>query len=183
MFRKNDSTIKQLISITHDIQSAFDYNPPKDVRAIFLDISKAFDMVWHKGLLYKLNKNGVKGKMFTIKESFLTNRQQWVIINGLNSEWANIEAGVPQGSVLGPLLFLVCINDLSEVIDSEVRIFADDTFIFQIISDDMQLTTTGLEQDVRKITKWANQWRMEFNPDISKQAVEVVFYKKNNNSQ
>ena len=56
------TTIKQLISITHDIQSAFDYNTPKDVRAIFLDISKAFDKVWHKGLLYKLNKNGVKRK-------------------------------------------------------------------------------------------------------------------------
>ena len=64
-FRKIYYTIKQLISITHDIQSAFDYNPPKDVRAIF-KFSKAFDKVWHKGLLYKLNKNGVKGKMLKI---------------------------------------------------------------------------------------------------------------------
>ena len=88
--------------------------------------------MWHKGLLYKLNKNGVKGKMLKILESFLTNRQQRVTINGLNSEWANIEAGMPQGSVLGPLLFLVYINDLSEVIDSEVIIFADDTFIFKL---------------------------------------------------
>ena len=104
--------------------------------------------------------------MLQIMESFLTNRQQRVTINGLNSEWPNIAASVPQGSGLGPVLFLVYINDLSEVIDSEVRSFVDDSFIFQIVSDDVQLTTTGLEQDLRKITKWANQWRMEFNPDI-----------------
>ena len=81
-FRKNDSTIKQLIFIAHDIHTAIDYNPPKDVRAVFLDISKAFDKVWNDGLLYKLIRNGVNGKILSILESFLSNGIQRMTING-----------------------------------------------------------------------------------------------------
>ena len=173
-FRKNDSTIKQLLSITHDIFSAFDQMPPKKVRAVFLDICKAFDKVWHSGLLFKLKRHGIRGNMLQIIESFLSHRLQRVSINGQNSEWAEIEAGVPQGSVLGPLLFLIYINDLAEEVDYEIRIFADDTFIFQVISDS-NTNPIILEQDLRKITNWANQWKMSFNPDITKQAVEVLF--------
>ena len=176
-FRKNDSTIKQLISIAHDIHMAFDYNPPKVVRAVFLDISKAFDKVWHLGLIYKLKRNGVNGKMLSILESFLSNRLQRVTINGSMSEWAAVHSGVPQGSVLGPLLFLIYINDLSEIIESEIRIFADDTFIFQTVPQNAPSTADTLEGDLRKITNWANQWKLSFNPDLSKQAVEVIFSK------
>ena len=178
-FRKNDSTIKQLISITHDIHTAFDYNPPKNVRAVFLDISKAFDKVWHSGLLYKLKRNGVNGKILSIIESFLSNRMQRVTINGSNSDWTAVGSGVPQGSVLGPLLFLIYINDLSEVVESEIRIFADDTFIFEIVSRNVQSLSDTLHQDLCKITNWANQWKMSFNPDISKQAVEIIFSNQN----
>ena len=108
-FRKGDSTIKQLVSITHDIYLAFDYNPSKTVRAVFLDIAKAFDKVWHTGLIFKLKRNGVNGEMISILESFLSNRLQRVTINGESSDWVSIRAGVPQGSVLGPLLFLIYI--------------------------------------------------------------------------
>ena len=178
-FRKNDSTIKQLISIVHDIHSVLDYNPPKNIQAVFLDISKAFYKVWHDGLLHKLKRNGVNGNMLKIIESFISDRMQRVTINGSNSDWIAVEAGVPQGSVLGPLLFLVYINDLSDIVDSEMRIFADDTFIFQIIPSNSQSASNTIHRDLCKITEWANQWKMSFNPDLSKQAVEVIFSKNN----
>ena len=174
-YKKNDSTIKQLLAITHEIYKAFDQAPSKEVRAIFLDISRAFDRVWHEGLIHKLMKNGIGGEMLNILSSFLAEREQRVIIDGKFSSWANIEAGVPQGSILGPILFLVYINDLIDEVDSEIKIFADDTFIFRIVD---QNCTEKLNQDLDKITAWAHSWKMSFNPSITKQAVEVCFSNK-----
>jgi len=176
-YRNGDSTIKQLLSITHEIYRAFDAN--EEVRAVFLDISRAFDRVWHEGLIHKLKKLGVDGDMINILTSFLANRMQRTTIDGKYSEWAEIRAGVPQGSILGPILFLIYINDIIEIIDSDVRIFADDTFIFRKAD---QHSSTALNRDLENITKWAFQWKMLFNPDISKQAIEVIFSNKNTKS-
>ena len=98
------------MAITHEINKSLDNGC--EVRAVFLDISKAFDKVWHKGLIYKLKQNGISGKLLNLIIDFLSNRNQRVVLNGKYSSWTNIEAGVPQGSILGPLFFLIYFNDL-----------------------------------------------------------------------
>ena len=175
-FRPGDSTIYQLISITSDIYTSFENHD--ETRAIFLDISKAFDKVWHVGLIHKLQCNGVSGNLLNFFKDYLNNRSQRVVLNGIQSEWALLHAGVPQGSVLGPLLFLVYINDLTDNISSHMRLFADDSSLFTAVND-VGLTHEKIEQDLTTITKWAYQWKMVFNPDITKQAVEVIFSVKN----
>ena len=175
-YRKNDSTVKQLLSITNEVYKAFDKN--QDVIAVFLDISRAFDRVWHDGLIFKLKEIGIEGEYINIIKGFLTDRKQRVVIDGKKSEWTSIESGVPQGSILGPLLFLVYINDLIDSVESDIRIFADDTFIFRIVDPS---STDALNRDLERITQWANQWKMVFNPDMSKQAVGVIFTRGNTN--
>ena len=134
-FLPGDSCIAQLLSIIHEIQTASDENPAGDVRGIFLDISKAFDKVWHEGLLYKLKTYGIDGQLLSLLENYLKNREQRVVLNGQTSEWRKIKSGVPQGSVLGPLLFLIYINDLPDGISSICKIFADDTSLFSKVID------------------------------------------------
>ena len=176
-FRPGDSCVNQLLSITHEIFSAFDCNPSMEVRGVFLDISKAFDKVWHKGLLLKLRQHGLSGKLLALIENFLSARQQRVVLNGQCSEWKDVSAGVPQGSVLGPLFFLIYINDLPDGLLSNVKIFADDTSLFSVVKDPI-ISSSELNHDLGLINYWAHQWKMSFNPDKSKQAVEITFSRK-----
>ena len=171
-FMPGDSCISQLLSIVHEIQSSFDCNPPVDTRAIFLDISKAFDKVWHQGLLFKLKSYGVEGSLFCLLENYLENRKQRVILHGQCSSWKNIVSGVPQGSVLGPLLFLIYINDLQNGLVSICKIFADDTSIFSKVFD-KNSSQIIINNNLSIMSEWAFQWKMQFNPDPNKQANEV----------
>ena len=174
-FRPGDSTTNQLLYLVHTIHLALDEQ--KEVRSVFLDISKAFDKVWHVGLLFKLQQIGIDGILLKLFKSYLSNRNQRVVINGFESEWGLIEAGVPQGSVLGPLLFLIYINDLENDIKSNVKFFADHTSLFSIVTNPA-LSASELNSDLKIIEKWAYQWKMLFNPDPTKQAVEMIFSRK-----
>ena len=127
-FRKGDSCISPLLSITHDIFKGFDANPILDTRGIFLDISKAFDRVVHEGLLFKISSYDVSGSLLNLLHDFLSGRLQRVNLNGKNSLWEQIKAGVPQGSILGPLLFLIFINDLPNNLESVI--FGENTLCF-----------------------------------------------------
>ena len=102
-YRRNDSTVKQLLSITHKIYKAFDDG--EEIQAVFLDISRAFDRVWHEGIIFKLKQMGVEGDALNIIKSFLADHEQRVVLDGQVSNWESVEAGVPQGSILGPYYF------------------------------------------------------------------------------
>ena len=174
-FRPGDSTIYQLISITSSIYESFEKY--EETRAIFLDISKAFDKVWHEGIIFKLKCNGISGNLLNFFENYLKNRYQRVVLNGKESNWKILNSGVPQGSVLGPLLFLVYIDDLTDNISSDMRLFADDSSLFTGVKG-MNETHDKLVNDLNTVTKWSYQWKMVFNPDITKQAIEVIFLHK-----
>ena len=147
-------------------------------RAIFLDISKAFGKVWHKGLIYKLCQYGFSADLLALLTDFLSNRKQRVVLNGQYSTCADNKAGVPQGSILRPLLFLAYINDLTENLHSIPKLFADDTSLFSIVAD--EALSNSYLNDLKKINDWAYNWKMSFNPDSTKPAHEVVFSRKKN---
>ena len=129
-----------------------------EVRFVFLDMSKAFDKVWHKGLIFKLKQNGISGNLLSTLTDFLTLRKQRVVLNGELSSLSNIDSGVPQGSILDPLLFLIYINDLSEGLTTNAKLFADDVSLFSVV-DNINLSATNLNSDLSKINAWTNQWK------------------------
>ena len=132
---------------------------------------KTFDKVFK---FFKLKQNGISGDLLKILSDFLSNRKQRVVLNGENSSWTNVHSGVPQGSILGSLLFLIYINDLANDLSSNVKLLADDTSLFSEIHD-ASAFARDLDDDLKKTNKWAFQWKMSFNPDLSKQAQEVIF--------
>ena len=173
-FKPGDSCINQLLCITHNMYKSFDYGLEK--RAVFLDISKAFDKFWHEVLLYKLKQNDISGNLRNIITDFLILIKQRVVFKGQYSIWVKIEAGVPQGCVLGPLFFLIYIYDFSDDFTSNPKLFADDTFLFCIIQN-LNSTSTDLNSGLIQISDWAFQAKMNLNPDPNKQAQEVIFKK------
>jgi hypothetical protein len=155
------STDFQLLEIYHIVAKAMEQG--KATRFVFLDVSKAFDRVWHEGLLYKLKQAGIDGKLLSWFKSYLSNRKQRVLLNGTMSDPRDIKAGVPQGSILGPLLFLVYINDIVDVTNTNIRLYADDSTLF-VVDDSHQAAAQSLNRDLENITAWAKRWFITFNP-------------------
>ena len=171
--------VSQLLSITQEIHKSFDCTPPEDVGEMFLDISKVFDKFWHERLIFELKSYCVERKLIMLLENILKNRNQRIVLNGLSSSWKKILADVPQGSVPGPLLFLIYINNLPHDISSVCKMFADDISLFSKVKDS-SLSLPDLNYDLETINQWAHQWKMSFNPDANKQATEVLFSRKVN---
>ena len=129
------------------------------------------------GLIYKLKPLGISGSLLKLIQNYLDNRFQRVLLNDQTSEWKPVKAGVPQGSILGPLFFLVYINDICSNLSTNVKLFADDASRFSIVND-ANKSFQNPSNDLCAISNWAYQWKMFFNPDRSKQAQEVIFSRK-----
>lgn len=151
----------------------------KQVDIFILDFEKAFDTVPHELLKTKLHKYGVPTNILHWIDSFLVNRKQCVVVNGSNSKSSVIKSGVPQGAVLGPILFLVHINDISKNISSIIRLFADDCVCYKEINN--LEDCLALQSDINKLGEWATSWGMRFQPvkcnmmTLSRKKKNIVF--------
>ena len=145
----------------HDL---LDNKKPVDI--IYLDFEKAFDKVPHKRLIAKLKSHGINGGIKDWIEDWLSYRKQRVVLNGKESPWTDVSSGVPQGSVLGPILFTIYINDIDSDIKSKVSKFADDTKLGYACksAEDCNI----IQQDLDKIVKWSDAWQMSFNVEKCK---------------
>ena len=164
-FRYSRSTGDLLSYVTEHISRILDKQG--ETRTVALDISKAFDKVWHKGLLTKLHAYGITGSLHQLLSSFLKDRQISVVLDGQRSSVKHIKAGVPQGSILGPTLFLLYINDLPDSIVSQLVMYADDTTLFNSterpnIHTRQQLCDV-MNKDLQAITEWGTEWLVAFN--------------------
>ena len=164
-FLPGDSTVNQLLSIYNSLCENYDKSITS--QSIYFDISKAFDRVWHRGLLLKLDAIGIRGRLLKWFESYLKKRKQKVVIKGDNSDEKVVTAGVPQGSVLGPLLFLVYINDIVDNIQSVIKLFADDTSLSNS-SQCENVRQESLNEDLETIKNWSNKWKVNFNETKTK---------------
>ena len=163
-FRKNRSCETQLIQTVHNIAQSI--NNKDQVDSVLLDFSKAFDKVVHRKLLLKLDHYGVRGNIYSWISDFLSDRTQHIVVRGASSTNKPVTSGVPQGTVFGPLLFLVYINDMPLTTKSKLSLFADDSFLYNSISSTSD--TNQLQNDLNKLTGWEKEWQMEFHPDKCK---------------
>lgn len=163
-FNPESSTVCQLVELYHEFSRAV--SEDKEIRVVLCDSPKAFDCVWHKGLLFKLQQNSINGALLEWIRNYLKDRKQRVVINGQNSEWGHIRAGVPQGSIPGPLLVLIFINDITHVvIHCKIRLFAGDTCLFIEINNNIAEAGQLLNEDLAAIKDWSLKWLVKFSPE------------------
>ena len=158
-FMEGRSCSSQLISVLDVWTQILDKKESLD--AVYLDFQKAFDTVPHQRLLTKLKAYGVHGSVHAWINSFLSQRKQRVVVNGAYSQWNDVTSGIPQGSVLGPTLFIIYINDLPETVESMVHIFADDTKIYRKIATENDCVK--LQKDLDILQEWSSKWLLSFN--------------------
>lgn len=173
-FRKKRSCESQLLLTVQDLAKGID--DKSQIDAVLLDFSKAFDKVPHKRLSLKLDNYGVRGNILKWINDFLSGRSQTVVCEGNESPPADVVSGVPQGTVLGPLLFLAYINDMPDSTSSTIRLFADDALMYRTINNPDD--ASKLQEDLDKLQRWEDMWQMAFNPD--KCEVLRLTQKKNN---
>ena len=180
-FRSSRSTADLLIVVSDRIARRF--NRSEATRAVAFDISKAFDRVWHAGLLHKLKSYGISGQIFGRISFFLSNRQLQVVLDGKSSQEYPVNAGVPQGSILGPTFFLLYINDLPDDVICDIAIYADDTTLCSKCDrasdlwQQLQLTFE-LESDLRDMMDWGKKWLVDFNAGKT----QLVSFDQSNNN-
>lgn len=163
-FQAGKSCITNLIEFLEEVTKNVDEGSPCDI--IYMDFQKAFDKVPHKRLLKKLRKHGISGKLMNWIEAWLSNRKQRVVLKGQSSEWEEVVSGVPQGSVLGPLLFIIFINDIESGILSTLSKFADDCKITRKVNNNEE--ANEVQMDLNTLEQWAEKWQMAFHPDKCK---------------
>ena len=174
-FRNKRSCLTNLLQFLETVGNNVDDGNP--VNVIYLDFKKAFDTVPHKRLIIKLQNLGICGDLLNWIKEWLSDRQQRVVINGVTSEWVNVLSGVPQGSVLGPILFIIYINDLDCDIANDIFKFADDTKLLGKVGNDELLGK--LQADLERIILWSEKWQMEFNENKCK----IMYIGKNNKKE
>ena len=164
-FRKQHGCETQLLTVVEDLAKGLDSGSQCDL--VILDFQKAFDKVPHLRLLRKLEYCGVKDQTHKWIENWLTTRTQRVVVDGEQSPLAEVTSGVPQGTVLGPLMFLIYINDIVLNLNSQIRLFADDALLYREIrnGDDQKI----LQEDLNTLCNWAEKWQMSFNIGKCKQ--------------
>ena len=159
MKQSGRSCVTQLLEVLDRWTEELDNKNKVD--AIYLDFRKAFDIVPHQRLIKKLYAYGIRGEVIIWIEEFLKDRQQRVVLNGETSEWTNVTSGIPQGSVLGPVLFLLYINDLPDMVKNIVKLFADDTKLYARVNTEYQ--RSSLQTDINNLVKWSETWQLQFN--------------------
>lgn len=174
-FKRSDSTVNQLVFIDHKIRKALENK--HDACLVFLDVSKAFDKVWHRGLIHKLRHFGLSNSLLQWFSSYLSGRQQQVLLDGITSAPAGVSAGVPQGSILGPLLYLIYTNDLADKLSCDPHFFADDTFLLDIFVNPA-LSSARINRDLDIIHNWGKSCKITFNPSKTKY---MIVTKRNQN--
>jgi hypothetical protein len=171
-FRRGRSCLTNVLVFLDKVTRSIDEGIPID--SIYLDFAKAFDKVPHIRLLKKVESHGITGNVLRWIKNWLKERRQRVCIEGIESSWRQVESGVPQGSVLGPVLFLIYINDLDSRILNLILKFADDTKLYGSVANDKE--RANLQKDLETLEKWSLDWQLPFNVDKCK----VVHYGKNN---
>ena len=154
------STITLLLSAVNDWGNTL--NSHQSVHCLFIDLSKAFDSIPHERLLLKLQLFGVGGSLLLWFRNYLTTRRQRVVLNGIYSNWLPVTSGVPQGSILGPLLFIVYMNDLDNVITCDYKMYADDVTLYhRIVSYE---DCSFLQRNLDSFMQWCSRWQMSLQP-------------------
>ena len=159
-FRKKRSCETQLLDFVEELNDNVAKGKQSDV--VILDFAKAFDKINYSLLIHKLKHYGVTGPVLAWLQSFLSGRRQAVVVDSCTSDWISVCSGVPQGSVVGPALFLAYINDLPELLNSLTRLFADDTAVYRLSAS--QDDRDQLQQDLQRLESWEKSWEMEFHP-------------------